>query len=401
MKAQTKIAEAIAEALDIPPSYYQKAHDRYQDLGEWFGRPGSSTEHNRPRIYGQGSFRLGTVIRPLTAGESYDLDVGCRLEAGVSKDSHSQKQLKQLVGKELEAYRLARRIESPLDEKHRCWRLDYADEMPFHMDVVPSIPDGMTKRASLVSAMESHGIDRLLAESVARHSGNITDNRHPNYSSIDPAWRISNSEGYALWFEARMAIAKAQMEKVTLLANRAKVDKLPLWQWKSPLQQAIQILKRHRDTMFKSSPESKPISIILTTLAAEAYQGEEDVSSAMVTILGEMDKFIRASVPRVPNPVNPSEDFADKWYDKKYSALYLEANFRRWLMQARVDFGQFDKLAGRDAIDKFVSEKFGIRIPADKLDSIVPLLPIDVGEVPDVQIITERPARPWYNASQK
>lgn len=399
MNAKKKITEAIVAYLDLPPSYYQKAHDRYQDLGEWFGRPGSATEHHKPRIYGQGSFRLGTVIRPLTKEESYDLDIGCRLEAGISKDTHSQKQLKQLVRKELEAYRQARQIQNPLDEKNRCWRLEYADELPFHMDVVPSIPEEMTKRASLVTAMESHGIGRNLAQNVAQHSGNITDNRLPNYSIIDFDWRISNSEGYALWFEARMEIAKALLEKMAVMASRAKVDKLPLWEWKSPLQQAIQILKRHRDTMFKSNPDSKPISIILTTLAAEAYQGEEDVSSALDTILSRMDRFIRTSTPRITNPVNPNEDFADKWYDREYAALDLEGNFKRWLTQAKSDIMQLDRLTTRDGLDKFVSDKFGIHIPNDELEAIIRLIPAGVAAYSGVQIITERPARPWSNTS--
>src|SRR5690606_173813 len=119
-----------------------------------------------------------------------------------------------LVGKELEAYRQTRQIESLLNEKHRCWRLEYADELPFHMDVVPSISEEMTKRVSLANTMELHGISRSLAENVASHSGNITDNRQPNYERIDPDWRISNSEGYALWFESRMAVAQDQMKKV-------------------------------------------------------------------------------------------------------------------------------------------------------------------------------------------
>ena len=399
MNAKKKITEAIVASLDLPPSYYQKAHDRYRDLGEWFGRPGSSTEHHKPRIYGQGSFRLGTVIRPLTKEESYDLDIGCRLEAGISKHTHSQKQLKQLVEKELESYRQARQIQKPLDEKNRCWRLEYADELPFHMDVVPSIPEEMTKRASLVTAMESHGIGRFLAQNVAQHSGNITDTRLQNYCIIDSDWRISNSEGYALWFEARMEIAKALMEKVAVMASRAKVDKLPLWEWKSPLQQAIQILKRHRDTMFKSNPDSKPISILLTTLAAEAYQGEEEVSSALDTILNRMDRFIRTSAPRIPNPVNPNEDFADKWYDREHAALDLEGNFKRWLTQARSDLMQLDKLTTRDGLDRFVSDKFGINIPKDELDAIIRLIPAGGTAYSGVQIITERPARPWSNTS--
>jgi hypothetical protein len=44
-----------------------------------------------------------------------------------------------------------------------------------------------------------------------------------------------------------------------LMAKAAKVDDLPARKWKSPLQEAIQILKRHRDMMFQDAPDSAPI----------------------------------------------------------------------------------------------------------------------------------------------
>ena len=37
----------------------------------------------------------------------------------------------------------------------------------------------------------------------------------------------------------------------------------------------MQILKRHRDGAFADRPDVKPASIILTTLAAHAYNQEE------------------------------------------------------------------------------------------------------------------------------
>src|ERR1051325_2597393 len=75
MKTKNQIIEALVAALEIPPNAYDKAHDRYKDLGEWFCE--SSLKDNKPRIYAQGSFRLGTVTRPLNEEEFYDLDVGC------------------------------------------------------------------------------------------------------------------------------------------------------------------------------------------------------------------------------------------------------------------------------------------------------------------------------------
>jgi hypothetical protein len=37
----------------------------------------------------------------------------------------------------------------------------------------------------------------------------------------------------------------------------------------------------HRDRMFENDPDGKPISVIITTLAARAYGGETDVYSAL------------------------------------------------------------------------------------------------------------------------
>jgi hypothetical protein len=123
------IFEEILLSLDIPESAYEKAEARYKDLGEWFDQEESLCSPFSPHIYPQGSFRLGTVVRPVTGPLEYDLDLGCRLRFGITKFTHTQEQLKNLVGADLEAYRKARQIESALEEKNRCWRLPYKDEV--------------------------------------------------------------------------------------------------------------------------------------------------------------------------------------------------------------------------------------------------------------------------------
>jgi hypothetical protein len=247
-----RIIEEVAACIDIPETAYEKAEARYTDLGKWFGRPESVCFEFDPHIYPQGSFRLGTVVR----GEEYDLDFGCRLRKGITKATHSQKQLKAFVGADMEAYRQARRIESALKEKPRCWRLQYQEDgsFKFHMDGVPSIPMDDPQRQLLAEAMIKFGSSDLLAQSVAKHAGSITDNRLPNYEAISPYWRISNSEGYALWFEARMKLAMPLLEKRAFEARAAKVDDLPARKWKSPLQKCVQALKCHRDVMFTTRP---------------------------------------------------------------------------------------------------------------------------------------------------
>lgn len=369
MNAQTQkiMIEGIADSLDIPDSAYEKAEKRYKDLGDWFDRREGRCFSFSPHIYPQGSFRLGTVVRPLNEKHEYDLDVGCRLRQGISKTTHTQKQLKTLVGIDLEDYRKARKIQNPLDERNRCWRLEYVDEMNFHMDVVPSIPEETRRLESLQEAMIKSGKDKFLAQAVAKFAGSITDKRLRNYELITTDWLISNSEGYAKWFESRMSLAKALLEKRVFEAKVAQVDDLPARKWKSPLQRCIQILKCHRNIMFEKDPDGKPISIIITTLAAGAYQGEDNVESAMQTILSRMEGLVYKQSPRVPNPVNPVEDFADKWSTTEGLQLELEKNFWLWLNQAKADFDALGSSGDVQDLAEQATKKFGARLNAGDL----------------------------------
>ena len=64
----------LSDALDIPKSLYQRASDRHKALGKWFQRPGSSLADYAPSVRPQGSFRYGTVVRPIDTEAEYDLD---------------------------------------------------------------------------------------------------------------------------------------------------------------------------------------------------------------------------------------------------------------------------------------------------------------------------------------
>src|SRR5438552_6438633 len=289
------ITEELVAAIEIPETAWEKANKRYQDLGEWFNRPDGGCVQFQPHIYPQGSFRLGTVIR----SDEYDLDVGCRLRRGITKQTHTQKQLKGLVGRDVEAYHVARGINDALEEMHRCWRLPYADTLKFHMDIVPSIPEEALRRQMLAKTMIAAGTSRSLADVISSWTGAVTDNRSPNYEIVSADWRISNSEGYALWFESRMKLAQTLVESQLRAAKVAQVDPLPTSRWNLPLQKSVKLLKRHRDVMFEQSPDAKPISIIITTLAAAAYQGETDFDDALARILADMGGLVRATKPRI------------------------------------------------------------------------------------------------------
>lgn len=368
---KNRIIQEVAGSIDIPDSAYVKAEARYKDLGDWFGRKEARCHNCAPHIYPQGSFRLGTVIRPMDVDGEYDLDMGCRLREGITKMTHTQQQLKALVGADLEDYRVARGIKETRQEKPRCWRLRYADSLKFHLDVVPSIPETLERRLLLQKAIVQAGAGVELATNVANLTGAITDNRMWNYRIIDDGWRLSNSEGFALWFESRMRLAKSLMESLEVKAKAAKVDKLPVYRWKSPLQLCVQLLKRHRDMYFADDQDGKPASIIITTLSARAYKGEVEIADALENILASMGALVNSESPRVPNPVNPAEDFADKWSDPESRRRRLEEKFKRWLSQAQIDFEAIGKERKPELIVEMTKNKLGTLLNINDLGAKV------------------------------
>jgi hypothetical protein len=389
------ILEEIAAAIEIPDSAYEAAEARYHDLGQWFCRPEAVCSEFHPHIRVQGSFRLGTVNRPLNDEEPFDLDLICNLRQGIHKSVVSQEKLKERVGLDIESYRIARRIEEEKKEKHRCWRLEYADEMQFHMDILPCIPEGMDRRIYLREAMVRAGAPEELAKSVANLSVSITDDRDPYYRLLTDAWPISNPIGFARWFESRMKLATMLLEKRLLEARAARIDDLPVFRWKTPLQRAVQLMKRHRDILFTGKCELKPVSNILTTLAGLAYRGETSLAETLDRCLDEMEGLVNAEAPHVPNPVNPDEDFADKWGTQEGRTKKLEENFWAWLAQARADFKSIRTSIDPDFIAEQALKKLGARIDSGELLRKVGFATPLVRQTPRIQRISETPARPW------
>lgn len=135
-----KILVGIAESLDIPPSKYKQAVDRYKSIGSWIEGGIYPGVHKIPDIYPQGSFRLGTVVRPIKDGEEADYDIDLVAELALEQNETTPKKVKHLIGDRLKENGTYRPM---LDkEGKRCWTIEYAEEdgIGFHVDVLPAIP---------------------------------------------------------------------------------------------------------------------------------------------------------------------------------------------------------------------------------------------------------------------
>lgn len=348
------ILETLGESLDITQTQFENLARSYKAVGD-FLQNDPVFEPYKPIVSPQGSLRLGTIIQPINPDDDLDVDLVFRLS---EKDpSWTQKHLKDKVGARLKGSdRYAPMLEKK--EGRRCWTLLYRDNTDnpkekYHMDILPSVAD--SKYAERMTRLFSENFSE---GSVDQISIRITDKEAVNYaiSTRKEEWLKSNPDGYALWFASR---CKAD-ESVKLLAEAV----VPIEKYnkdKTVLQRIVQILKRHRDMMFRNDTEDKPISIIITTLAARAYKGENDLLDGLVNVVDNLERSItkgKNGEDVVSNPVNPEENFADKWpaHPKR------RENFYKWLAAVKKDVHEILDGVNKIQIQDTMSRVFGKEI---------------------------------------
>ncbi|MGN8641979.1 nucleotidyltransferase domain-containing protein [Catenibacterium mitsuokai] len=296
------LLKRVVDEIRITPSMLDKAESSYKAVRQWLidGIPDAT-------ITPQGSINLGTTIKPVSDIDDYDIDLVCLLK---KSQNYEAKTIKHKVGNRLkENKRYLIKINEEGEGK-RCWKMQY-DE--FHMDILPCVPK--------TEYIEPFSTEIRLTHKI---SSNVYEDR------------FSNPYGYKKWFESRMKdILKIEKDAYAKKKN-TRVEDVPTFRVCTPLQMAIQLLKRHRDICFEHDSDNSPISVIITTLAAKAYNGEENLYLAICNILNHMEEYIeiRDGIYWIANPVSEEENFADKWqiYPKRKDAFY------GWLKKAKRDF---------------------------------------------------------------
>ena len=348
-----KILQDLAEEIDLPPSKYREAKEHYEAVGEWLGEDDSDLALYDPVIHPHGSIALGTAIRP-QGDEDYDVDAVCLLQ--LNKDEVAQQRLKKMIGDRLKhPHSRYKDMIDPPDGSRRCWTIKYADSSKFHLDVLPAIPDDYAWIVSL-------GVPEEWAKEAIR----ITDWHTPEYEfgwpamipgTFDPT--RSNPRGYTEWFKDRMRVRFEERRKaLAAMEKYAEVEDIEDYEVRTPLQRVIQLLKRHRDERYNGD-DDKPISIIITTLAALAYHNEDDLIDTMLNVVPRMRNAIenREGFWWVPNPVNPQENFADKWVEHPRK----QQVFFEWLDAVEREHRYLLTDHGFEKIGQYLSDSYGQR----------------------------------------
>ena len=345
--------EVLARGLDISPSMHQYTVQRYGAISEYINSHGINAN-----FYPQGSFRTGTVVRPVKDGVETDFDIDVVCELSTSKDAITPQAVKQSVGAVLRESEMYGKKLQP--EEDRCWTLKYDAELiagiGLKLDVVPCVKEPQKQ----ILVLQAKSVPIEFAEQAVA----ITEKGHGTYF-----WQASNPGGYGDWFDQinkrylmlNLQDRKAQFlrENRNLFAATATIEDVPDYYIKSPLQRVIQLIKRHRDIYYgrlSNGKNLRPISAIITTMAAKiaadatVYQIDE-LLAYVVTGMENYASLLNNRTPKarffgdradilqrkdhkwvISNPVNPEDNYADSWTNETAEAFF------RWVSVLKNDF---------------------------------------------------------------
>ena len=199
----------IASNIDISDKMFELAEEEYKKLGKWIDK---ETPEYQISIYPQGSFALGTVVRPISNEDDYDLDLVCQFE---EQYGFTAKELKIDVVKPLLVRYKAYKNE--IEEKRRCWHIEYKDIPYFHMDVIPAYAQNPSIK-------------------ITDHDEELN-----TYEYIG-----SNPSGYVTWFFERCAKQRTRLYEQYIKEHRevvaqAEVEDVKRRKIKTPLQRVVQL----------------------------------------------------------------------------------------------------------------------------------------------------------------
>ena len=261
------------------------------------------------------------------------------------------------------------------------------------MDILPAIP--FSKEYYGTSRRLNDAYNSMTVRKDLALLATDKDKKTSEYHYIP-----TNLHGYAEWFKERMHV---NTHKVLV----DSVERVPAYPKKTVLQKAIQLLKRHRDVYFSTrSDEYKPISMIITTLTAKCYEGENNLFEFICKGLANFESHIKQNADGkyyISNPVMSVENFADKWNEIPQKAT----EFFDWAKQAYIDFTNLEEIRTYTALDKAFKELFSQK-PVDRLmqkystelihEKKLAAIDEDYDKMPSLKVLEKLPYRkypPW------
>ena len=207
----------------------------------------------------QGSFALGTIIKPVKENDEFDADIQIVMNPVAGWEA------KDYINAVYEVLKGNGNYSGKLRRKTRCVTIDYAGD--FHLDVVPR---------------------------VTIRGQHYVCNRHAN--EFEP----TDGNGYRDWFNEKNRLTGGNLKRAVRL---------------------LKYLRDHKGNFTAKSILLTTLAGYAIESWDEGTEGVRTDADTLCTILTRIDNFLQRNslMPEIRNPVLPSETFNRHWDQAKYA----------------------------------------------------------------------------------
>ena len=207
----------------------------------------------------QGSYALGTLIKPVDDNDEYDADIQIVMNPNPKWEPKDYVlEVNRTLGNN-QTYADKRRL------KTRCVTVDYAGD--FHLDVVPR---------------------------VTINGKHYVCNRHDN------KFEETDGNGYREWFNEKDRITGGNLRKVVKL---------------------LKYLRDHKNSFTAKSILLTTLAGYMINESDKGTVAVSTVADTLETVLSRMDNYLQQhpNMPKIRNPVLATEDFNRHWDQRRYA----------------------------------------------------------------------------------
>ena len=207
----------------------------------------------------QGSYALGTLIKPVDDNDEYDADIQ------IVMNPNSQWEAKDYVLAINRALAGNKTYADKLRLKTRCVTVDYAGD--FHLDVVPRV---------------------------------TIKGKHYVCNRIDNKFQETDGNGYRDWFNERNRITGGNLKRVVRLLKH---------------------LRDHKNSFTAKSILLTTLAGNTIRASDEGTEGVSKVADTLETVLSRMNDYLQRhpNMPEIKNPVLATENFNRHWDQRRYA----------------------------------------------------------------------------------
>ena len=254
-KNNQEFADFLRDEVDLNPRRLERLETAVGGVNNYL----KDNLHGYQTMERQGSYALGTLIKPVDDNDEYDADIQ------IVMNPNSQWEPKDYVHEINKTLRGNKVYAEKLRLKTRCVTVDYAGD--FHLDVVPRVT--------------INGKHRVC---------NRTDNK----------FEETDGDGYRNWFNEKNSITGGNLRRVVRLLKHLRDHK------NSFSAKSILLTTLAGNTIRPSDKGTTAVSTVADTLE---------------TVLSRMNDYLQRhpQMPEIKNPVLYTENFNRHWDQRRYS----------------------------------------------------------------------------------